>query len=159
MSMFDDLSDPLGPPPVDALGAVLVRVRRRRIRNRSGFVVIAVSAVVNKNPFETRRTDSAHLCDRAFHLAALRHREETLVRTAALRIRKRTSAGMSAHDAVLEVQEHVVSAAQAYVDRLVLEWFEARVAKITDEKTRAIHARLGDLHALALLERRAAADT
>jgi acyl-CoA oxidase len=117
---------------------------------------IAMSTVQNKNPFETRRTDRAHLRDRAFHLAALRHREDTLVRTAALRIRKRTAGGAAANDAMLEVQEHVVEAARAYVDRLVLEWFETRVAELADGETRTVLARLGDLHALSLLERRAA---
>ena len=117
---------------------------------------IASTAALEKNPIETRRTESAHLRDRSFHLAALRHREDVLVRTAALRLRKRTDARMSGSDAFLEIQEHVVEAARAYVSRLALEWFEARVSKIEDEAMRQWHARLGDLHALCSIEAQAA---
>jgi hypothetical protein len=46
MSAFDDLADPLGPPEGDALGAVLTRVRRRRIVRRGTAALIAVVVVV-----------------------------------------------------------------------------------------------------------------
>jgi acyl-CoA oxidase len=114
---------------------------------------VATTAVVEKNPIEVRRTDRAHLRDRAFHLAALSHREQTLVRAAALRIRKRVRAKASPHEAFLDVQEHVLAASHAYVERLALEWFEQRARTVADEDTRAWLARLGDLHALSILER------
>jgi acyl-CoA oxidase len=114
---------------------------------------VAASAVVHKNPIETRRTDREHLRDRGFHLAALAHREETLVRTAALRLQKRIRGGAAADAAFLEVQEHILAASRAYVDRLALQWFEERCRAVDDAETRTCLARLGDLHALSLLER------
>lgn len=115
---------------------------------------IATTAVRDKNPISSRDTDRAHLRDRAFHLAALTHREETLVRTAALRMRKRLPNG--AHEALLAVQEHLGVAARAYVDRLALEWFAEEIAQVEDEETRNWLVSLGNLHALSRLEADAA---
>jgi acyl-CoA oxidase len=115
---------------------------------------IAATAVRAKNPIASRATERAHLRDRSFQLAALAHREETLVRTAAGRMKKRLSAG--AHEALLEVQEHLIAAAHAYVDRLALAWFEEEIAKVEDAGTKAWLVRLGDLHALSRIEANAA---
>jgi acyl-CoA oxidase len=113
---------------------------------------IAATAAREKNPIARHRTEREHLRDRAFHLAALEHREETLVRTAALRMRKRIAAKIGAHEALLELQEHLVAAARAYVDRFVLSFFETIVARVEDEPTRATLKTLGDLHALGVIE-------
>lgn len=47
MNPFDDLADPLGPPPGDALRTVLARARRRRATHRAAAVVIGAVAVVS----------------------------------------------------------------------------------------------------------------
>jgi acyl-CoA oxidase len=117
---------------------------------------IAMTAVREKNPIATRETSREHLRDRSFHLAALAHREEVLVRSCALRMKKRIKGEGGAHAALLAVQEHMVAAARAYVDHLALRWFEERAAKVTDERARAWLARLGDLHALSRIEEEAA---
>jgi acyl-CoA oxidase len=52
-------------------------------------------AVVEKNPVQIRRTDPAHLRDREFHLAALRHREEHVIATCAARIKARLDRGVA----------------------------------------------------------------
>jgi len=117
---------------------------------------IAVTAVRDKNPLAARESSRAHLRDRRFHLAALAHRERVLVRSAAMRMKKRVKGEGGAHAALLAVQEHMIEAARAYVDRLALEWFEARSAKVADAEARATLDRLGDLHALSLLEEHAA---
>ena len=115
---------------------------------------IAGTAVREKNPIARRETDRAHLRDRAFHLAALSHREETLVRSAAMRMKKRLPEG--AHEALLAVQEHLGAAAKAYVDRLALEWFTEEVRRVEDEGTRGWLEKLGDLHALSRIEQEGA---
>ncbi len=117
---------------------------------------LAMTAVREKNPITTRETSREHLRDRRFQIAALAHREEVLVRSCALRMKKRIKGEGGAHAALLAVQEHMLAAARAYVDHLALRWFDERVAKVTDERARAWLARLGDLHALSRIEEEAA---
>ncbi|NUO48610.1 MAG: acyl-CoA oxidase, partial [Polyangiaceae bacterium] len=116
---------------------------------------LAMTAVREKNPITTRDTSTEHLRDRSFHLAALAHREEVLVRSCAMRMKKRIKGEGGAHAALLAVQEHMVAAARAYVDHLALRWFDERASKIGDERVRAWLARLGDLHALSRIEEEA----
>lgn len=117
---------------------------------------LAAEKVLDKNPIETRKDDPAHLTSRAFHLATLKHREETLVRTVALRMKKRMDQKMDPQEALLEIQEHLVAAAIAWVDHLVLRSFEAEVAKVADPEAKRWLTRLGDLHALSRIEETAA---
>lgn len=112
------------------------------------------TAVLDKNPVETRRGSSAHLRDREFQLDALRYRERRLIATAAARVRKRLAQGLAGDVALLEVQEHLVAVSQAFAERLALEWFAEREAA-ADPAARPVLAQLGSLSALALLERRA----
>jgi acyl-CoA oxidase len=116
----------------------------------------AVTAVRDQNPIARRDTSSEHLRDREFHLAAFAHRRDVLVRSVALRLRRRVDGKGDAHAAMLEVQEHMIAAARAYVDHLAMAWFEERLAKVEDEPTRGWLRKLGDLHALSRLEEDAA---
>jgi len=113
-------------------------------------------AVTEKNLLAIRRTDPEHLRDRAFHLAALRYREERLLETAAARLRKRLEGKRDPHAAMLEVQEHLVALARAHADRLALQWFDESVASCTDAAIVPWLDRLGALHALTRLREEAA---
>ena len=104
-------------------------------------------AATEKNSVAVRRASAEHLRDRAFHLAALRYREERLLETAFGRLRKRLSAGGDAAEAVLEIQEHLIALAWAHADRLALEWFD-EVAKGASDPVGEQLDRLGALHAL-----------
>lgn len=117
---------------------------------------IAGEKAAELNLAQTRRDDVEHLRSRSFHLEALAHRENVLVRTVALRMKKRIDAKMDPQDALLEVQEHLVAAAMAWVDHLVLRSFEEEMTRVKDPEARAWLKRLGDLHALARLEESAA---
>jgi acyl-CoA oxidase len=112
----------------------------------------AVARVRDQNPLARRDASREHLRDRDFHLGALAHRRDVLVRTAAARMRRRVSGEGGAHAALLAVQEHLVALARAWIDHLALAWFEEEAARVHDPATRAWLARLGDLHALARLE-------
>ncbi|MDO9016043.1 MAG: acyl-CoA dehydrogenase [Deltaproteobacteria bacterium] len=116
----------------------------------------ARTAVAEKNPVAVRRTDDTHLRDRGFHLAALRYREERLLATAAARLRKRLGAKMDPHEAMLEVQEHLVALARAHADRLALAWFDEAVSAMPAGPVRERLDRLGALHAITLLRAEAA---
>ncbi len=117
---------------------------------------IARTAVAEKNPVAVRRTGVEHLRDRGFHLAALRYREERLLVTAAARLRKRLGAKMDPHQAMLEVQEHLVALARAHGDRLALAWFDEAVSALPEGPLRDRLDRLGALHALTVLRAEAA---
>lgn len=113
---------------------------------------LAAEQVLDMNPIEARRTDPSHLRSRAFHRATLAHREATLVRTVALRMRKRLAAKMDPQAALLEIQEHLVAAAIAWVDHLALRWFDEECERCADPEAKRWLVRLGDLHALARIE-------
>jgi acyl-CoA oxidase len=116
----------------------------------------AKTAMTEKNAIAARRTAPAHLRDRGFHLAALRYREESLLETAAGRLRKRITAKMPVEQATLEVQEHLVALAKAHAERLTLEWFDAAVVKIEDATLRALLDNVGALHGITVLRADAA---
>lgn len=117
---------------------------------------LAWTAASEKNPITTRATDAAHLRSSEFLLAALQHREEVLTRTAALRMRKRLAKkDASAHEALLEVQEHMVAAATAHVERLAFAWFTEAVKLLDESESRTWLEKLGQLHALSRLEQQA----
>jgi acyl-CoA oxidase len=45
------------------------------------------TAISEKNPIVTRKTDESHLIDQDFHLLAFQHREKTTLASAAKRIK------------------------------------------------------------------------
>jgi acyl-CoA oxidase len=107
------------------------------------------------DPVLSRRTDAAHLRDRTVQLDALRYREQTLTASAAGRLRKRLGNKRDAEAAMLELQEHFLVLAEAYADRLAFEWF-AWAEEAAPAAAKPALKLVGDLHGLALLERRAA---
>jgi len=103
-----------------------------------------------KNAIATRRVSSDHLRDREFHLAAFRYREEHLLETAAMRLKKRIEKKKDPQATMLEVQEHLVALAWAHADRIALEAFDAAV-RDAREASRLDAATLGHLEALGAL--------
>lgn len=110
-------------------------------------------AVVAKNPIQARRADPSHLRDRGFQLAAFRYRQDHLVETCALRIKKRLDAGADGESAVLAVQEHVIAIADAFAERLAADWF-AKAEASAPPVVRELLARLGHLSLLSRLDAR-----
>lgn len=104
------------------------------------------------NPLTTRNSDPAHLRDSDFHLAAFRYREQRLVTSLARRLRARLERGMTAHDAMIECQDHLVTLAQAYIERVILAQFVAGIAQVDDPTLVAVLKLLCDLFALWHLE-------
>lgn len=113
----------------------------------------AKTALAEKNPIATRRTDDEHLLDSEFHLQAFIHREKTILASAARRIKKLVDGGLEAYDAFNVVQHQMIEVAEAYLERLVLEQFQIAISKVEDEKTKAILIKLNQLYALSQIEK------
>ena len=110
----------------------------------TGFVGEMLAAVPGQG-------DAGELLPRAAHLAAMRFREEHLLDGLGRRLRR----GMKQDPfrAFVDAQDHVVSAAMAHVDRVVLESFVRRTTRVRNRTAHAALDRLGDLHALSRIER------
>jgi len=112
----------------------------------------ATSAMAEKNPIATRRTDPEHLRDADFHDAALRFRENHLLSTLARRLKARIDRGATPVEAMNECQDHSISLAQAHVERIIHEHFRKRVDACADESLKRVLERLRALFALERLE-------
>ncbi len=77
------------------------------------------------NPFASLKDDKV-LLDPAFHLAAFKHREESLVASASRRLKKRVDQGMDATAAFNACLDHMLALARAAVERQILEAFQAK---------------------------------
>ncbi|MGO4770251.1 acyl-CoA dehydrogenase [Flavobacterium sp. W22_SRS_FK3] len=113
----------------------------------------ARTAISEKNPIATRRTDEEHLLDSQFHLQAFQHREKTILASAANRIKKLIDSGLEAYDAFNVVQHQMIDVAQAYLERVVLEQFQVGISKVEDVKTKEILVKLNQLFALSQIEK------
>lgn len=117
---------------------------------------IALDKAIETTSVRSRDTSSTTLRSREFQRAAFAHREERLVRTAALRMRKRLGADMDPHHALLEVQEHLLAAARAYIENLMLRWFDEATSTLEEGESKTWIDRLGTLFALSTIESGAA---
>jgi len=113
----------------------------------------AKTAITEKNPIATRRTDEEHLLDGEFHLQAFIHREKAILASAARRIKKLVDGGLEPYDAFNVVQHQMIDVAQAYLERVVLEQFQLAIKTVEDQKTKEILTKLNHLYALSQLEK------
>ncbi len=113
----------------------------------------ALTELSERNPGVVRRIDRDHLRDPDFQRAAFAYRAERLLGTLAQRLRTRLAEGIPSNEALLECQTHMVTAARAHVDRVVLESFILAVETSDDEALRAPLTALRSLYALDHLER------
>lgn len=112
----------------------------------------AKTAVAEKNPIVTRRTDESHLLDPEFHLQAFQYREKTILASAARRLKKLVDGGMDAYDAFNVAQHQMIDVANAYLERVALEQFGLAIALVADKDCKACLERLSQLFALSLIE-------
>ncbi|UUW07810.1 acyl-CoA dehydrogenase family protein [Flavobacterium plurextorum] len=113
----------------------------------------AKTAITEKNPIATRRTEDEHLLDGEFHLQAFIHREKTILASAAKRIKRLIDEGLDTYDAFNVVQHQMIDVSQAYLERVVLEQFQIAVKAVEDLKTKEILTKLSQLYALSQLEK------
>lgn len=121
---------------------------RAVLRFVAGRVTTALS---ERNPVVIRNTSPAHLLSQEFHLNAFRFRERRLLESLSQRIRGWIREGLSAYDAAMKCQTHMIALAGAYAERLTLEQFIEATEK-TEGGPREALQRLCQLFALHTIE-------
>ncbi len=94
----------------------------------------------------------AGLLDPDYQLAMLRFREEHMLAGVARRLKRGIDNKMNPGAVFSRVQDHVIGAARAHVERLVLEAFVDKVATLPDGDLKVALNLLCDLHALSTIE-------
>jgi len=90
--------------------------------------------------------------ERDFHFQLFRGREEHVLGGVARRLKRGIDDGQDSFTVFNECQDHVLEAARAHVDRLILDAFAAGVERCEDEALRPLLSSLCDLYALATIE-------
>ena len=95
--------------------------------------------------------EEGSLFNRGTQVTMFEEREEYLLSSVARRLQGK-SKEMSEFDAFNAVQDHVLHAAQAHIDRIVLEAFVAGIDGCEDEEAREVLEIVCDLYALQVIE-------
>jgi acyl-CoA oxidase len=117
-------------------------VERSLARQLVGAVLGAVPSSDEEPAIETRD----------FHLQLFRGREEHVLGGVARRLKRGIDDGQDSFTVFNECQDHVLEAARAHVDRLILESFVAAVDRCEEGPLRDALSSLCDLYALSTIE-------
>src|SRR5918992_1202583 len=94
------------------------------------------------------RDDGGELLDRGEQLRLLRWRQAHILQGVARRLKGGIDSGRAPFDVLVDCQDHVVSAARAWVDLVVLEAFAGAVERCPDPAVQPVLDRLCSLYAL-----------
>ncbi len=131
---------------------------REQFENLNFFTILnyvasrTKTSITEKNPVIVRNVDEAHLLDPDFHLNAFEYREKDVLDSAARRLRRLIGDGMDPFDAFNVCQHHLVNVGKAYIERIVLEQFIAKVKEVEDRSFGPVLKKLYGLYALSLIE-------
>jgi acyl-CoA oxidase len=95
----------------------------------------------------------AGLLDPHYQLMMLRFREEHMLGGVARRLKRGIDNDMNPGEVFSRVQDHVIGAARAHVERLVVEAFVDKVSDLPDGDQKVALSLLCDLHALYTIEK------
>jgi len=95
----------------------------------------------------------AGLLDPNYQLGMLEFREEHMLAGVARRLKRGIDSGLEAGEVFSRVQDHVIGAARAHVERLVLEAFVERMKELEDGPNKVALGLLCDLSALTTIEK------
>ena len=95
--------------------------------------------------------EEGSLFNRGTQVKMFEDREEYVIASVARRLQGK-SKEMSAFDAFNAVQDHVLHAAEAHIDRVILEAFVAGIDNCPDKETKKILGMVCDLYALSVIE-------
>ncbi len=109
------------------------------------------TSITEKNSYIVRKTDTDHLLDSEFQLAAFHYRERNILLSLTQRMRSILGKTRDSNAAFLRCQTHMVELANAYVEHVVLKQFVAAIDK-ADENLKPILSTLCNLYALSTIE-------
>jgi acyl-CoA oxidase len=95
--------------------------------------------------------EEGSLFNRGTQVKMFEDREEYMIATVARRLRGK-SKEMSAFEAFNSVQDHVLHAASAHIDRIILEAFVAGIDSCEDDEARKVLEMVCDVYALSVME-------
>ena len=121
------------------VGAVIERTAARKVIER----------IVDAN---AGRDEDEALLDRAWQIKVFEDREQHLLESVARRLRRAGAEDADAFTVFNEAQDHLLHAARAHVERVVLEAFIAAVDRCADPDAAALLDNLCDLYALTTIE-------
>jgi acyl-CoA oxidase len=98
------------------------------------------------------RDDQADLASRDVQIELLRWRADHIKAGVARRLKGGIDGGREPFQVLLDCQDHLIAAARAYVDCVVLEAFAAKIGQCPDPGARALLDRVCDLYALSTIE-------
>ncbi|MCW2817167.1 MAG: acyl-CoA oxidase domain protein, partial [Nocardioides sp.] len=101
---------------------------------------------------DARWDQEAGLLDPDYQLAMYRFREEHTLAGVARRLKRGMDGGMNPGQVFSRVQDHVIAAARAHMERLVLEAFVEKTRAMPDGDDKVALNLLCDLHALSGIE-------
>src|SRR5690606_12570113 len=96
--------------------------------------------------------EDGSLFNRGTQVTMFEDREQYLLSTAARRLQAAMKREDNPFDAFNFVQDHVLHAARAHIDRVVLEAFVAAIEDCKDETARELLSELCDLYALTIID-------
>ena len=99
------------------------------------------------------RDEEVSILDRGWQLDMITFREKHVLEGVTRRMRKGMSDGEDAFDIFNSVQDHVLLAARAHVDREILELFVQAIDRCPDEQASELLDDMCSLHVLSLMER------
>lgn len=118
-----------------------------RVLKRTAAQPIIQTIVDNRQDNE----EEGSLFNRGTQVQMFTDREEYMLSSVARRLQGK-SKEMSEFDAYNSVQDHVLHAARAHIDRVILESFVAGIEACADEEARRILGMVCDLYALSVIE-------
>jgi acyl-CoA oxidase len=98
------------------------------------------------------RDDEGDLLERETQLELFKWRQEHVLSGVARRLKRGIDDGADPFTTLVDAQDHVVAAARAWVDLVVLEAFAAAVERCEDESTREVLDKVCSLYALSRIE-------
>jgi acyl-CoA oxidase len=98
------------------------------------------------------RDEDRDLYDRTWQLELFAWREEHVISGVARRLKAGIDGGADAFEVFNEAQDHVLLAARAHIDRVILERFHDLIDTCDDPEVAALLERVASLHALSVIE-------
>ncbi len=112
-----------------------------------------VTMVAEKNPITVRNDEQEHICDSEFHLIAFKYRERANLVAVGQRMQNLIKKRINPYDAYLRCQNHMMTLAEAYIERIVLESFVEVIKNVEDKSLKKPLKMMCDLYALSTIEK------